>query len=204
MRAVIKRARMPERDWQKDWEICQQASPEPWEACEAEDGCGLVWSGDFPVATTNTDNEVEGIKSSKERKLRDAEFIAAAREALPYWLERVKELEEMLQGCLLAANYALQRTDSAREEWQIMHWKSPIPYKIEELSDAVTLLERLASRVRILEEENRRLKTMAEAARSYLKNCVGNECDDEGMYDLCEVTCPLEDLRETLAVLEEE
>lgn len=186
---------MPEhkRDWQKDWEICQQASPKPWEACEAEDGCGLVWSVPcgFPVLTTNTDSEVEGFRSSKDRKVRDAKFTAIARSALPYWLQRVKELEEMLQSCLLAANYALQRTDSAREEWQITHWKSPIPHKIEELSDAVTLLERLASRVRILEEENRRLRAVAEAARE-LRSAINDLLETPTTcYYAIHLACPV-------------
>lgn len=42
-----------------------------------------------------------------------------------------------------------------------------------------------------------------EAASEYVKNCADNECDNEGMYDLCETTRPLEDLREALAALEE-
>lgn len=87
---------MPDRNWQEDWEICKSVTPGPWKVCEAQDGCGLVWSvpADFPVATTNTDSESDGIVSSKKRKLEDAGFIAEAREALPYWLQQVKELRE--------------------------------------------------------------------------------------------------------------
>lgn len=60
-------------------ELAENAMPGPWCECQAQDGCGLVWSKplDMPVATTNTDSDVDGIHSSKERKLRDSKFIAA-------------------------------------------------------------------------------------------------------------------------------
>lgn len=87
---------MPDRNWQEDWGMCVRATIGPWKVCEAQDGCGLVWSvpADFPVATTDTDSESDGIVSSKKRKLEDAGFIAEAREALPYWLLQVEELRE--------------------------------------------------------------------------------------------------------------
>jgi len=61
--------KMTERDWQKDWEMCQRATSGKWEE-------GGTWYGVRMVAW-------------KE----DAEFIAAAREALPFWLQRVREVE---------------------------------------------------------------------------------------------------------------
>lgn len=87
------------RDWQKDFELCEKATPGPWRACGARDGCGLVWCvpGDVVVATTNTDDEDEGFSSTKESKVIDADFIAEAREALPYWLKRVRELEKIIE-----------------------------------------------------------------------------------------------------------
>jgi len=68
MRAVIKRARIPERDWQKDWELCQQFKP------------GAVVIIDNPSAVPI-----------------ETYFAIEAREALLYWLQRVRDLEERVQ-----------------------------------------------------------------------------------------------------------
>ena len=73
---------MPERDWQKDWEMCQRATSGKWEE-------GGTWYGVRMVAW-------------KE----DAEFIAAAREALPFWLQRVRELEEAISRFIDARELA--------------------------------------------------------------------------------------------------
>ncbi|BCV23316.1 hypothetical protein [Gelria sp. Kuro-4] len=64
---------MPERDWQKDWELCEKADPEPW---YAEVYAQRVMPYICEHATPG-----------------NVRFIAEARSALPYWLQRVRELE---------------------------------------------------------------------------------------------------------------
>lgn len=65
---------MPERDWQKDWELCMKATPGPWKA-------EVFAQRVMPYICEH----VIGV---------NARFIAEAREALPYWLQRVRELKE--------------------------------------------------------------------------------------------------------------
>lgn len=73
----------PARDWAKDWEICERATPGPW---KHEDRFYIRVPGVLQsLAVLNWDEE------------RNGRFIAEAREALPYWLQRVKELEEVLR-----------------------------------------------------------------------------------------------------------
>lgn len=102
---------MNKHDWTKDWELCQKATPGPWKSCEARDGCGEVWSlpADFTVACTKYEEEDQCMK----RILDDADFIAEAREALPYWLNRVKELEEGLQVMFGTTDVKKARSDLA-------------------------------------------------------------------------------------------
>ena len=69
------------RDAKKDLEACERATPGPWETT----GRHLEYirnKNDFNVCMT--------------RRSHDAEFIALAREALPYWINRAQELEARL------------------------------------------------------------------------------------------------------------
>lgn len=71
---------MNKRDWTTDYLLCQRATPGPW---YAKNYSGVV------VGPTC---EVRYVLPNP-----DAEFIAAAREAFPYWLQRVQELEKRMQ-----------------------------------------------------------------------------------------------------------
>lgn len=96
---------MLKRDWEKDWKLCQCATPGPWEVelvtpsppgkiehferewiCE----CGSVWEDGVQLVYVFPRVEVEVATSLKD----DAEFIANSREALPYWLQQARKLEE--------------------------------------------------------------------------------------------------------------
>jgi len=69
------------RDAKKDLEACERATPGPWETT----GRHLEYirnKNDFNVCMT--------------RRSHDAEFIALARDALPYWIGRAQELEARL------------------------------------------------------------------------------------------------------------
>lgn len=79
---------MSERDWQKDWEMCERATFGKWEMVSANcpEGPYMIR---MPYPKGGTWYGVRMIAWKK-----DAEFIAEAREALPYWLQRVWELED--------------------------------------------------------------------------------------------------------------
>ena len=91
------------RDLRKDLEICNKATPGPWEAtsesdedvrvCQTENEecvCCLALMGDY-----NWEKE-EWKEGSKKQWNKDAEFIAAAREGWPYAIERAIKAEEEL------------------------------------------------------------------------------------------------------------
>lgn len=86
------------RDWDTDKALCEAATEGPWYMDGpywwSQTRCGSVVTeaGRRPVAV---------IEGRSERDLEDAHFIAAARTALPYWLDRCAELEaenERLRG----------------------------------------------------------------------------------------------------------
>ena len=77
---------MSERDWQKDWELCQRATPGKWEVVAANSEGPYMVRMPYPKG-----GMWYGIRMVFWKE--DAEFITAAREALPYWLQRVREME---------------------------------------------------------------------------------------------------------------
>lgn len=75
------------RDYHKDMEVCQKATPEPWEGFEDEG----VKSKDGYVFETGC-----GCCTSSHLSSEDAEFIEVSREALPYYIKRCMFLEEQV------------------------------------------------------------------------------------------------------------
>ena len=81
------------RNAKDDLEICGKASPGPWRvktnAHRATRGGSWGW--------------IEGPRENwcwadeRPRSRRDADFVATAREALPYWIERAVKLERALE-----------------------------------------------------------------------------------------------------------
>ena len=88
------------RDAKKDLEVCERATLGPW----YREKTGANYKGfstetviadTCPFATDNkvyTDLEGKGGSFPSD----DADFIALAREALPYWISRAQELEARL------------------------------------------------------------------------------------------------------------
>lgn len=75
---------MPDRDWQKDWELCQRATPGPWRV-----GTYNVWQDELLKCIAET------ARWSAYATVEDdanAEFIAEARAGWPATLERMREL----------------------------------------------------------------------------------------------------------------
>jgi len=68
------------RDWQADWELCEKATSGPWWVDDK-----TIWRKGVSIAHALA----YGSRCTQD----DLVFIAAAREALPYWLQRARELE---------------------------------------------------------------------------------------------------------------
>lgn len=114
---------MAERDWRKDWELIMQASPGPWKWSIMDgDYTGMFYfeDGKHEVSLMGVDNKYNiYIEES------DARFIAEAREALPYWLERVRELEaesKRLRELLHLAINALRAPTHAINDFNCEDW----------------------------------------------------------------------------------
>ncbi len=93
------------RDWQRDRELAMRATPGPWEMVKYPAGERPTSLGLNSVAICGCyDDSDEGYCMAEvmyhsydcASAVDDAKFIAEAREALPYWLQRVRELEEEL------------------------------------------------------------------------------------------------------------
>lgn len=122
---------MSERDWQKDWELAMRATPGPW-----------GYDYDFTTEPINAyihmkeDGKCVGLAIAKvfrgaRERCNDTEFIAEAREALPYWLQRVRELEEAIRNFLRA--YKLAEETGVRLSITPTMWEA-----FEELRKAYT------------------------------------------------------------------
>jgi len=88
---------MTERDWQKDWDLCQRATPGPWKWVyyKWSDIYALEGPQDETILDDGSYNEEYDAPGDPLISPNDpnGQFIAEAREALPYWLQRVRELE---------------------------------------------------------------------------------------------------------------
>jgi hypothetical protein len=89
-------SKQSKRDWQKDWELCQAATPGPWRA-------EVYAQRIMPYIC-------EHVNAA------DARFIAEAREAIPYWLQRVRKLETLLDKILTVCNDAGIAADGFSED----------------------------------------------------------------------------------------
>jgi hypothetical protein len=110
---------MAQRDWQADWELTKRATPGPWYAIPHPEYKSAKWRVD-----TNPNASWANFGELAYMSAEDARFVAEAREALPYWLQRVKELEHVLEPLryqdkemLLKKIGDLKQTDG--EDWAI-------------------------------------------------------------------------------------
>lgn len=86
---------MVKRDWQKDFNLTMRATSGPWRA-------EIYARRVMPYICEHIDPA-------------DASFIAEAREALPYWLQRVRKLEDLLDRILAICVDAGPAADSFAE-----------------------------------------------------------------------------------------
>ena len=111
---------MTERDWQKDWEMCQRAIPGPWRWVYYKwtDIYALVGPRDETILD---DGSYRGEYDSPGERLitpddPTGQFIAEAREALPHWLQRARELEATLVEVWCLCNQRVPRNTKLLRE----------------------------------------------------------------------------------------
>jgi len=106
------------RDAKKDLKACERATPGPW----YREKTGANYKG-FSTETVIADtctfatgNKVYADLEGKGGHLPsdDADFIALARDALPYWIKRAQEAEELLWLICPTENF-LETVGKARE-----------------------------------------------------------------------------------------
>lgn len=87
---------MKERDWQKDWEMCEKASSLPWKAVLLNDfsDASYVDAGMYDLVVNRIDGRLA--EAIQQQIHDDLTLVAEARSALLYWLQRVRELEHEL------------------------------------------------------------------------------------------------------------
>jgi len=90
------------RDAKADLEICQKATPGPWEAEHRKGANGMYRTEVFSkqhkvIAICAWTPKYCGNGVVKTYREANAEFITLAREALPYWINRAVELERELK-----------------------------------------------------------------------------------------------------------
>lgn len=98
---------MSERNWQADWELCQEATEGPWilthDAMTGTDGRMVRKSPESaPIAH---------VMHGSDNQKADGEFITEAREALPYWLKRARELEVATREAILRMEEAVKQIE---------------------------------------------------------------------------------------------
>ncbi|WP_052087965.1 hypothetical protein [Paenibacillus wynnii] len=74
------------RDWQKDMEMCEAATPGPWEVWEDD--------GDVKVQASTEGPNIANFGRYGWGVMTEAIFTAEARTSLPYWLQEAKEQKE--------------------------------------------------------------------------------------------------------------
>jgi len=159
---------MPERDWQADWELCQQADLRSMKE--------VLYEIVQKLERTEHSGHWYVLKDETPKCLENARFLYEACSGWPAALEERARLEARVRE---------------------------LEARIKSLEDGLFYQAEVASK---LEEENRRLKALAEAAREFLHKCSFDECSpcaDPSDWRMCAEACPVEKLREALAALEE-
>lgn len=78
---------MTQRDIAKDKEMCEAATPGPWEVHGGKHGETNIYAGEHEIASDIDWNRTP-----------DARFIAESRQALPYWIARYEAMHGYRDG----------------------------------------------------------------------------------------------------------
>lgn len=134
------------RGYEADLKVCEAATPGPW----------LIMQGDEETPDRVISPDYSEFDEVAQELLRaDSEFIAMAREALPWYVERCKELEKFRES--VQKRFAFLADNSA-------------------VSDEMLDIKTLNKLVADLQSENQRLREALEIAKSYMPWEGGHPC----------------------------
>lgn len=112
------------RDLEQDLALCEKATPGPWKITHRpgfESFAAFIELENTLPGRPDENIVAATMGASQEEANNDARFIAAAREALPYWLGEVKRLREGIAGLQEAlggeevADWAVEAVECRRE-----------------------------------------------------------------------------------------
>ena len=150
------------RDLQKDLEICNKATPGPWERNEKPSfGDWWVCSGGQHICLLPADKK--GTYYGEMFRA-NSDFIAAAREGWPHAIERAikaeAKLDRLIEGCMRCAG------EDDHERFQRLRAEVERLYEINQGCESEAhLYDDLLHRCRT---ENAKLRAVVEAARVYV------------------------------------
>ena len=81
--------------------ICDEATPEPWEATEILSKTGQIIRQIYCAATKENNIHLSGEWVCEPENQRDQQFIIASREAMPKLIEAVRVMKEALENVKL-------------------------------------------------------------------------------------------------------
>ena len=89
---------MLERDFEADKALCEEAKQKPWHVghCTSGETCWCRTISEKPDSDPESEDLRYCIAPSGSIHTKDAEWIVFAREALPYYVDKVAELERQL------------------------------------------------------------------------------------------------------------
>lgn len=189
---------MSSRDWQQDWELCEKATPGPWKAM-IHDSAMIngspadckVWTDDklicsLPISDMLIRHPTTGIIGVIKQPGANAQFISEAREALPYWLQRVKELEGELERLnrgndelLRRANRMLAVVETAKKAKDFLYKLVVEETHMSEFYDAFYGLVASLEALEALEEE-----PFQEQAVRVALSCGSQEITEEAVVQV--------------------
>jgi hypothetical protein len=103
---------MTERDAAADLTVCEAAAQEPW-GVDHVDGSDWIANELHGVITPGIGNDGQPYLVANDT---DLEFIALAREALPYWIHRAEEQRQRAERAERALELAASNIFGATEE----------------------------------------------------------------------------------------
>lgn len=112
------------RDAQKDLEICNKATPGPWKQNNIYiSKTDELDDFEIEVKVPRYFSSEEQLISIHEQAWNNAKFIAEAREALPYWIQRAQRLKKaLIKACEYLNEHGLIMSSPYENDDGVTSW----------------------------------------------------------------------------------
>ena len=115
------------RSWEEDQKQCEKAVPWFVGSCSGGEACWCRTISEKPDTDPAADNLEFCIVPSGAISKENAEWVVMAREALPYWLAKNKEMENTIASLKaqleLAATTVSGVNEGANHEYWLLQWR---------------------------------------------------------------------------------